>query len=148
MTATALAIVVTQAHAPQVLAAGLRLTRGASLPPGTVVFPTTSGTVAAVHTLPTGADSLARSASTVLRGVPVVLITREEDRLTAVRWRDGLAGEPIAPGLLLSTLDDHIEDLLIGGADLASMPEVIEVAALGRWRAAKLLAAARRAPGS
>jgi hypothetical protein len=49
---------------------------------------------------------------------------------------------------LLSTLDDHIEDMLIGGAALASVPDVIEVAALGRWKAAKLLAAARRAPRS
>jgi len=148
VTAATLALVVTPAHPPQVLAAGLRLTRGESSPPGTVVFSTSSGCVAAVHTLPTGADSLARSVSTVLRGVPVVLITREEDRLTAVRWRDGRAGEGLAPGLLLSTLDDHIEDMLIGGAALASVPDVIEVAALGRWKAAKLLAAARRAPRS
>ncbi|MDQ3627678.1 MAG: hypothetical protein M3419_02470 [Actinomycetota bacterium] len=146
MTAATLALVVTQTEAAQVLAAGLRLVRGEKLPPGTVVFSTGSGSVAAVHALPGGADSLARSVSTVLRGVPVVLITREEDRLTAVRWRGGAAGESLAPGLLLSTLDDRIEDLLIGGVGLASVPDVIEVAALGRWRAAKLLAAARRAP--
>lgn len=146
MTAAPLALVVTQANPPETLAAGLRLVRGTSLPPGTLVFGTDSGSVAAVHTPPAGAEALARSVSRVLRGVPVVLLTREEDRLTAVRWLDAAAGESVAPGLLLSTLDDRIEDLLIGGADLATVPEAIEVATLGRWRAAKLLAAARRTP--
>jgi len=145
VTAAPLALVVTHTDPPQTLAAGLRLVRGETLPPGTVVFSTGSGSVAAAHTMPGGADSLARSVSSVLRGVPVVLITRDEDRLTAVRWRDGVSGESLAPGLLLSTLDDRIEDLLIGGAGLASVADALEVASLGRWQAAKLLARARRA---
>lgn len=146
MPAPPLALVVTQTDPPQTLAAGLRLVRGWRLPPGTVVFATGSGSVAAVHAQPIGAESLARSVSTVLHGVPVVLITRDEDRLTAVRWRDGVAGESVPPGLLLSSLDDLVEDLLIGGGGLASVPDTIEVASLGRWKAAKMLAAARRAP--
>jgi hypothetical protein len=137
------ALVVTPVAVPEVLAGTLRLA-GAALPDDTVVVPTGAGAVVCATVPAEGASVLGEVVSRVLRDVPVVLVVREDDRLTAVRWTAGHAGETVPPGVLVSTLDDVVEALLLGRTAGADAPGAIEVARLGRWRAARMVASARR----
>jgi hypothetical protein len=137
------AVVVTPLAAADVLAGSLRLA-GAPLPPGTVVAPTGGGAVAAALVDPHAAQALVEGVSRVLRDVPVVLLTRHAGRLSATRWSSGRAGESLTPGLVMTTLDDAVEALLLGRTAPAQATGAIEVARLGRWRAARMVAATRR----
>ena len=137
------AVVVTPLAAADVLAGSLRLA-GAPLPPGTVVVPTGGGAVAAALVDPDAAQALVEGVSRVLRDVPVVLLTRHAGRLSATRWSSGRAGESLTPGLVMTTLDDAVEALLLGRTAPAQATGAIEVARLGRWRAARMVAATRR----
>jgi hypothetical protein len=138
------AVVMTPLAAADVLAGSLRLAGGAPLPPGTVVVPTGGGAVAAALVDPDAAQALVEGVSRVLRDVPVVLLTRHAGRLSATRWSSGRAGESLTPGLVMTTLDDAVEALLLGRTAPSQATGAIEVARLGRWRAARMVAAARR----
>nr|CAA9329469.1 MAG: hypothetical protein AVDCRST_MAG46-1338 [uncultured Nocardioidaceae bacterium] len=137
------AVVVTPLAAAEVLAGSLRLA-GRRLPSGTVVAPTGAGAVVAAAIDPAAAHDLGEAVSRVLGDVPVVLLTRQEGRLSATRWSGGRAGEPLTPGLVMTTMDDAVESLLLGRTTPAEAPGAIEVARIGRWRAARMVAAARR----
>jgi hypothetical protein len=137
------AVVVTPLAAADVLAGSLRLA-GAALPAGTVVAPTGGGAVVAAALDQDAAQSLAEGVSRVLRDVPVLLLTRQAGRLSATRWSGGRAGESLTPGLVVATLDDAVEALLLGRTAPARATGAIDVARLGRWRAARMVATARR----
>jgi hypothetical protein len=137
------AVVVTALAAADVLAGSLRLAGGA-LPAGTVVVPTGGGAVVAAALETQRAEALVAEVSRVLRDVPVILLTSQEGQLSATRWAGGLAGESLPPGLVMTTLDDLVESLLLGRTAPAEAAGAIEVARLGRWRAARMVAAARR----
>jgi len=139
----ALALVITTVADAGVLAGSLRLA-GVGLAPGTVVIPTSRGAVVAARTPVDRAGELATAVSRVLREVPVVLLTGASGQLSATRWAAGAAGESIPPGLLVSTLDDVVESMLLGATPPQEAPGGIEVTGLGRWRAARLVAGARR----
>jgi hypothetical protein len=137
------ALVVTGVSDAGVLAGTLRLA-GAMLPRGSTAVPTGGGAVVTAHVDRAGADGLAASVSHVLRGVPVLLLAREGSQLSATRWADGRQGATVAPGLVMSSLDDTVEGLLLGRSAPADVEGAIDVWRLGRWRAARLVAAARR----
>jgi hypothetical protein len=136
-------MVVTGVPDAGVLAGTLRLA-GAALPSGSTAVPTGGGAVVIAVVDRAGADDLASTVSSVLRGVPVLLLAREGSQLSASRWADGRQGATVAPGLVMSSLDDTVEGLLLGRSAPDDVAGAIEVGRLGRWRAARLLAAARR----
>lgn len=141
--APSVALVVTAVAAAGVLAGTLRLAGGA-FPPGAVVVPTRGGAVVAAVLEPDQAQTLGAAVSRVLREVPVVLLIRQEGQLSATRWVGGRAAETIAPGVLMASLDDVVEALLLGRTAPDQAAGAIDIARLGRWRAARLLAAGRR----
>jgi hypothetical protein len=138
------AVVVTSVAAAEALAGALRLA-GAAFPPATVVVPTATGAVVAAAVDTVQAQDLAGSVSRVLRDVPVVLLSQEAGQIGAGRWVGGRVGESLAPGLVLTSLDDTVEALLLGRTLPSAAVGAIEVARLGRLHAARMVAAARRA---
>jgi hypothetical protein len=137
------ALVVTGVTDVGVLAGTLRLA-GAVLPSGSAAVPTGGGAVVTARVDRAGADGLAASVSHVLRGVEVLLLAREGSQLSATRWADGRQGATVAPGLVMSSLDDTVEGLLLGRSSPVDVEGAIDVSRLGRWRAARLVAAAPR----
>ena len=138
-----MAVVVTTVAAAEALAGALRLA-GAALPPTTVVVPTAAGAVVAAAVDTSHAGDVAATVSRVLREVPVVLLSQEAGQLKASRWVSGQVGESLAPGLVMTRVDDTVEALLLGRTAPAAAAGAIEVASLGRLRAARMVAAARR----
>ena len=125
------------------LAGSLRLS-GALLPDESTVVPTGGGAVVVATVDRAGADAMASAVSRLLRDTPVILLAREAGQLSAIRWADGRQGASVAPGLVMSTLDDTVEALLLGRTAPSEAAGGIDVGRLGRWRAARLVAAARR----
>ena len=62
------------------------------------------------------------------------------------RWADGAAGDELAPGLVLGSAPEALEDLLTGVRTVADLDGVVASMSISRWKAMRLLtSAARRA---
>lgn len=88
----------------------------------------------------------AAALTTLVKGVPLVLVERRGEQLTMTRWADGAAGDRLAPGLVLGGAPEALEDLLTGTTSLADLDGVVASTSISRWKAMRLLtSAARRA---
>jgi len=88
----------------------------------------------------------AAALTTLVKGVPLVLVERRGEQLAMTRWADGAAGDQLAPGLVLGGAPEELEDLLTGATTVADLPGVVASSSISRWKAMRLLtAAARRA---
>jgi len=111
------------------------------------VVPTDVGAVAVLRD--TAGDAPAHAAAaltTLVKGVPLVLVVRSGEQLTMTRWADGVPGDRLAPGLVLGGAPESLEDLLTGTTTLADQDGVVASSSISRWKAMRLLtSAARRA---
>ncbi len=148
-----LAVVVTPVGSASALA-GLCAMSGLSCK----VLPTHTGAVAAIalaavddpfaaltNAVPAEADELAGALSrlTHLEVVLVVarLSTAEEGptgQLTAHRYAAGERAGEVSPGLVLSSVDALVEDLLLGAVRLDEVTGVEDTSSIPRWKAARM----------
>jgi len=88
----------------------------------------------------------AAALTTLVKGVPLVLVERRGEHLTMTRWADGAPGDQLAPGLVLGGAPEVLEDLLTGATTAAELDGVVASTSISRWKAMRLLtSAARRA---
>lgn len=86
----------------------------------------------------------AAAITTLVKGVPLVLVERRGEQLSMTRWTDGAAGDVLAPGLVLGGAPEELEDLLTGASTLADLDGVVASTSISRWKAMRLLTAAGR----
>lgn len=83
---------------------------------------------------PTTGDAAAQQVSRLLRRAEVLLVTRSgpeggsgaAGQLHATRWRAGAVHETPPPGLLLASLPDSLERLVLGLGDPAGAPGAVD----------------------
>jgi hypothetical protein len=137
----AAAVVLTQVAVPEALAAACAL---AALPVD--VVPTPIGCLAWCRdTSEGGPAAVARAVSTLLPGVPALLLEQRDGQIAATRWSGGDEGAAMAPGLVLDGAPAVVEQLLLGQADAADLPGAVTSVGMSRWRATRTLAAVSRA---
>lgn len=137
-----LAVLITQIAGAEPLAAACSL---AGLDVDAV--PTAVGALAVLRDRTGDAPERAAAAiSQLVRGVPLILVTRRAEQLTAIRFTDGERGDELSPGLVLGGAPEELEDLLTGFRAVADLPGVMASKDLSRFKAMRLLtSAARRA---
>lgn len=148
-----LAVVVTPVASASALA-GLCAISGLSCK----VLPTGAGAVAAITlapvddpfaalagAVPPDADELAAALSRVTHLEVVLIVARltaaEEGptgQLTAHRYSGGERSGEISPGLVLSSADPLVEDLLLGVVRLEEVTGIADTASIPRWKAARM----------
>ena len=136
----AIAVVVTPVANPEALAATCAIAKI-----GVDVVPSEAGALAVCRA--TGGDGPAQAAGTIsrlLRGVPVVLLERREGQIAASGWLDGVRGEDLAPGLVLGSAPEMLEDLLLGTTAPADVDGVVSSVGMSRLKAMRTLAVAAR----
>ncbi|WP_425954233.1 hypothetical protein [Xylanimonas sp. McL0601] len=130
-----LAVLLTQVADAEALAAACAL---AELDVDAV--PTPVGALAVLRAPAGDAPERAAAAiSQLVAGVPLVLVTRTEGQLTAVRYQDGQAEGNVPPGLVLSGAPEALEDLLTGQLAVADLPGGVASARIGRFKAMRML---------
>jgi hypothetical protein len=135
-----LALLITQVADAQALAAACSL---ADL--DVDAAPTPIGALAILRR--TGDDEPARAAAAVsqlVRGVPLVLVTRTSGQLSAVRYEDGRPDGELAPGLVLGGAPEALEDLVTGQVTVADLPGVVPSSSIGKLKAMRMLTGAAR----
>ena len=133
------AVVVTQVAAAEPLAAVCSMAKVA-----VDVVPSRVGALAVLREPAEGAAA-AEAISRMLRGNLVVQLERREEQISAVRWTDGVRGDELPAGLVLSDAPEVLEDLLLGAADVAAVEGVVSSVGMSRFRAMRLLASSARA---
>ena len=108
------------------------------------VVPSPVGALAVLRDPAEGAGAAA-AVSRRLGGNLVVLLERREERISAVRWTGGVRGEELPAGLVLSDAPAVLEDLLLGGVEVAGVDGVVSSVGMSRWTAMRLLASSARA---
>lgn len=134
------AVVVTPVANPEALAATCAIAKI-----GVDVVPSAAGALAVCRT--TAGDGPAQAAGTIsrlLRGVPVALLERREGQISATSWLDGDRGDDLAPGLVLGSAPEVLEDLLLGTTTPADIDGVVSSVGMSRLKAMRTLAAAAR----
>lgn len=89
-------------------------------------------------------EHAAAAISKIIAAVPLVLVTRTEGQLSAVRYQDGQAEGSLPPGLVLSGAPEALEDLLTGQLTVADLPGGIGTQGIGRLKAMRMLASIAR----
>ena len=89
-------------------------------------------------------ENAAAAISKVIAGVPLVLVTRAQGHLTAVRYQDGQPQGNVPPGLVLSGAPEALEDLLTGQITVDKLPGAIGTKGIGRLKAMRMLASVAR----
>lgn len=135
-----LAVLITQIAGAEPLAAAASLA-GLDLD----AVPTEVGALAVLRD-PSGSgpDDAASALSRVVRGVPLVQVTRKGEQLTCVRWSDGERGDEIPPALLLGGAPQTVEDILTGYAKPADLDGVVTSGSIGRMKAMRMLTSSAR----
>jgi hypothetical protein len=135
------AVLVTPVATPEPLAATCAMAKVA-----VDVVPSTVGALAVCReTAGTRPRDAAVAVSTLLKGVPVVLLRREGGHVEASRWLDGEEGDPLAAGLVLSGAPEVLEDLVLGSVTADQVSGMVSSVGLSRLRAMRMLAASARA---
>jgi hypothetical protein len=107
--------------------------------------PTPIGAVAVLRDLSGNAPEEAAAAiSQLVRGVPLVLVTRTGEQMTAVRFADGVRGDELAPGLVLGGAPEAVVDLLTGAAKVADFKGVVRSTSISKFKAVRMLTSAAR----
>ena len=135
-----MAVIVTQIAGAEPLAAAASLA-GLDLD----AIPTPVGALAVLRdTSGSTPDDAAAALSQLVRGVPLVQVTRKGEQLTCVRWSDGERGDEISPALLLGGAPEQVEDILTGFVKPTDLDGVVHSGSIGRMKAMRMLAAAAR----
>jgi hypothetical protein len=132
-------LVLTQVALPDALAAVCALRRVA-----VVAVPTPVGCLAVGRDADAGAAA-AQAVTSLLQGVPALLLEQRDGQITATRWADGAAAGTVAPGLALDGAPAVVEQILLGRAGAADQPGAVSSEGMSRWRATRTLAAVTRA---
>lgn len=135
--APSVALVLTQVAVPGALAAACALAKV-----DVDVVPTPVGAVAVLRDPAAGAAAV-QAISQLLRAVPVVLMERREEQISATRWAGGAEQGTLPPGLVLSDSPAALEDLLLGSVQPSELEGVVSSVGMSRWRAMRLLASSR-----
>ncbi|WP_369372056.1 hypothetical protein AB1046_01710 [Promicromonospora sp. Populi] len=107
--------------------------------------PTPVGAVGVLKDLAGDApDQAAAAISQLVRGVPLVLITRTGEQMTAVRFADGVRGDELAPGLVLGGAPESVVDLLTGATSVADLDGVVASTSISKFKAMRMLTSAAR----
>ncbi|WP_240643944.1 hypothetical protein [Antribacter gilvus] len=107
--------------------------------------PTSIGALAVLRDRAGDAPEQAAAAiSGLVRGVPLVLVTRRGEQLTALRFTDGERGDELSPGLVLGGAPEELEDLLTGFKTVAELDGVVASSSISRFKAVRLLTSAAR----
>lgn len=134
------AALITQLASAQALAAACSLAQVAA-----DALPVETGALAVLTERGAGAPAgAATRLSGLVKGVPLILVTRHRGQLTMTRYRDGEAGDTLAPGLVLSGAPADLEGLLIGTTRVEGAEGAVASSSISRWRAMRLLASAAR----
>lgn len=107
--------------------------------------PTSVGAVGVLKDLSGDAPEEAAAAiSQLVRGVPLVLVTRTGEQMTAVRFADGVRGDELAPGLVLGGAPENVVDLLTGATSVADLDGVVASTSISKFKAVRMLTSAAR----
>jgi hypothetical protein len=107
--------------------------------------PTSVGAVGVLKDLAGDAPEQAAAAiSQLVRGVPLVLVTRTGEQMTAVRFADGVRGDELAPGLVLGGAPENVVDLLTGATSVADLDGVVGSTSISKFKAVRMLTSAAR----
>lgn len=135
-----LAVLITQIAGAEPLAAACSLVQVE-----VDAVPTDIGALAVLRDRSGDAPQRAAAAvSTLVKGVPLILLTRRGEQLSATRWEDGAEGDVLAPGLVLGGAPEELEDLVTGHTSVADLAGVVPSAGFSRWKAMRLLTASAR----
>ena len=134
------ALVVTQVAVPGPLAAVCALAK--------VDVDAVGSPIGAIAVLrdPADAATATRAVSLRLRDLPVVLLERRAERVTATQWSNGELVEELPSGLVLSDAPQVLEDLLLHDAPVDQLDGVVTSVGLSRWRAMRLLTSVTKKP--
>jgi hypothetical protein len=89
-------------------------------------------------------EQAAAAISQLVRGVPLVLVTRTGEQMTAVRFADGVRGDELAPGLVLGGAPENVVDLLTGATSVADLDGVVASTSISKFKAVRMLTSAAR----
>ncbi|GAA2222563.1 hypothetical protein GCM10010413_14120 [Promicromonospora sukumoe] len=89
-------------------------------------------------------EQAAAAISQLVRGVPLVLVTRTGEQMTAVRFADGVRGDELAPGLVLGGAPENVVDLLTGATSVADIEGVVGSDSISKFKAMRMLTSAAR----
>lgn len=89
-------------------------------------------------------ERAAAAISQLVRGVPLVLVTRTGEQMTAVRFADGVRGDELAPGLVLGGAPENVVDLLTGATAVADVDGVVGSDSISKFKAMRMLTSAAR----
>jgi hypothetical protein len=89
-------------------------------------------------------ERAAAAISQLERGVPLVLVTRTGEQMTAVRFADGVRGDELAPGLVLGGAPENVVDLLTGATSVADLDGVVASTSISKFKAVRMLTSAAR----
>jgi hypothetical protein len=107
--------------------------------------PTSIGAVGVLRDRSGDAPERAAAAiSQLVRGVPLVLVTRTGEQMTAVRFADGVRGDDLAPGLVLGGAPESVVDLLTGATTVADAEGVVGSTSISKLKAVRMLTSAAR----
>lgn len=107
--------------------------------------PTSVGAVGVLRDRSGDAPERAAAAiSQLVRGVPLVLVTRTGEQMTAVRFADGVRGDELAPGLVLGGAPENVVDLLTGATAVADIEGVVGSDSISKFKAMRMLTSAAR----
>lgn len=145
----AIAVVATSVVSAKALAGAIRLGReartdGAEIPAGTRVHDTSMGAIAVGALQEEIAHELAAITSTALQRNGVVLFWRKGERMTATRYKEGERGEDVSPAIVMGAMDDLVEQLMLGAADVATLGEGYDPAVLTRDEALAWISQGRK----
>lgn len=134
------ALVVTQVAVPGPLAAVCALAKVDVDAVGSPI-----GSIAVLRD-PADAEIATRAVSRQLRNLPVVLLVRRSEQVTATQWSNGELVEELPSGLVLSDAPQVLEDLLLHGTPVGSLDGVVTSVGLSRWKAMRLLTTPPKKP--
>ena len=105
--------------------------------------PSAVGAIAVLRD-PAAGEQAAAAISELLRAVPVVLLERREQQVSATHWVAGERTRELPPGLVLADAPELLEELLISGLRPADVPGVVTSVGMSRWKALRALAVRRQ----
>lgn len=88
---------------------------------------------------------LAAAVSNMVKSVPIMLFEATGSHIAASRWQGGELIEEVPAALVLGSVPNEVEDLLLGAVTVAELPGVVTSQGLSRWKALRTLAALGRA---
>ncbi|GAA2234206.1 hypothetical protein GCM10010401_02630 [Rarobacter faecitabidus] len=90
------------------------------------------------------APTVARTLSAAVSSVPFLELSVRDDRLSAHRWENGEQGEDVPAALILDSLPERVEQVLLGQATDADLSAGVRASSLGRWKTMRILAKSSR----